>query len=118
MPYENLFGEDSLALEKLRLIGMLERGDLSDEVRAAIVEWTKQMEVRSEISSKEKIRFNVDRAALCEASKDIGWMFESLYDAIYQIEQEMNSGNEGGDWEELYRKVKELVEEMEAKYPA
>lgn len=118
MSFEGIFGEDGLNLEKLRIIGLLERGDLSPETMDALRAWTEQMEIRSLISEKERIRFNVDRASLYEASGDIEGMFETLAEAMYQIKSEKDSGNEEGNWEELFDKVKNLIIEMEIKYPA
>ncbi len=118
MSFENIFGPDGLSLEKIRIIGLLEKNDKSLETMNAIQSWTEQMEARSLISSKEMIRFNVDRAELYEASGDIDGMFECLDQAMYQTEQEMNAGVEDGNWDDLYQKIKVLISEMEEKYPA
>lgn len=117
MSFENIFGPDSLSIEKNRILGLLEREGQSDEAMSAVLAWTEQMEARSLISSKEMVRFNVDRAALYEAIGDIEGMFETLAEAFYQIKSEKDSGNEPGDWQELYDKVEALLKEMDAKYP-
>jgi len=117
MSFENIFGPDGLSIEKNRIIGLLERDGKSDEAMSAVIAWTEQMEVRSLVSSKETIRFNVDRAALYEALGDIEGMFESLAEAFYQVKSEKDSGNETGDWQGLFDKIELLIREMDEKYP-
>lgn len=126
MSFENPFGEDSLSLEKIRLIGLLERGEVGliedgltkEDIRNAIIAWTEEMEKRSLISSREMVRFNVDRAALAEANRDINDAFECLDQALYQVMQEKDSSPEGGDWSTLEETIRGLIADMEAKYPA
>lgn len=117
MSLEKIFGEDSLSLEKIRLIGLIERGDDTPETQEALKAWTIEMENRSCISSREMIRFNVDRAAMCEAWGDIDGALECLYQARYQTNQEKDSGHVAGDWEELLEIISRLIYEMEDKYP-
>lgn len=128
MSFENPFGEDSLGLEKIRLIGLLERGEAGylesgltkEDVQNAIVAWTEEMEKRSLISSREMVRFNVDRAAICEAGGDIEGVFEYLEEALFQVKQEKleEDTHNGGGWEELQTFIEGLIDEMVLKYPA
>ena len=76
------------------------------------------MEARSLISSKEMIRFNVDRAELYEAYGDIDEMFMCLDQALNQVVSEKDMGVEGGNWDELESIIKSRIKEMEDKYPA
>lgn len=114
---EDYFGIDDLSIEKNRIIGLIERGE-TEGVYDTIIKWTKDMEVKALISSKEMIRFNLERASLYEAVGQINDMFECLDEARYQTFQEMNSGNESGDWEGLLRDIENHIKEMEVKYPA
>lgn len=118
MSYENMFGLDDLGIEKMRLVGLLEREGMTDETQDFIMKWTKDMETKASISSKEMIRFNVDRSELYEALGEINDMFECLDEALFQVSQEKDSGNEGGNWDELEQKIKARISEMEEKYPA
>jgi hypothetical protein len=125
MSFENPFGEDSLSIEKQRLIGLLERGEAGriqdgltkEDIQAAIISWTEEMEKRSLISSKEMVRFNVDRAAVCEAGGDIEGTFQYLDEALYQIRQEKLEAHNGDGWDELEKFIEDLIAELEAKYP-
>lgn len=117
MSFENIFGQDGLSLEKQRILGLLEREGFTEETRDAVIKWTEQMETRSLISSKEMIRFNVDRAELYEALGDIEEMFFCLESARYQVDREKDQAVEGGDWSELARIIDEKIDEMNYKYP-
>ncbi len=117
MSYEDIFGgPDSLRMEKIRLLGLLEREGLTPETQEAVIKWTKEMEVRSEISSKEMIRFNMDTAELYEVIGDIDEMFQCLYAAGFQVQQEKDAGVESGNWEELQQTIESRISELEAKY--
>ena len=118
MSFEKMFGEDGMSIEKARLIGLLEREPASEETKEAIMKWSEQMEARSIISSKEMIRFNVDRAELYEAMGDIDEMFQCLDHAMYQVNQEKDAGVEDGNWDELFTLIKSRIAAMEEKYPA
>ena len=118
MSYEKMFGEDGLSLEKLSLIGRLEKEGITEDVRKAVIHWTEQMEVRSLISAIEMIRFNVDRSELYEAMGDIDEMFWCLDQALVQVQSERDKSVEGGNWDELEEKIKKRVSEMEEKYPS
>ncbi len=118
MSLENIFGPDSLSIEKARILGLLERDGITEETGVAVIKWTEQMEVRSLISSKEMIRFNVDRAELYEAIGAIDEMFECLSEAHYQVIQEKDGGNETGNWDEFLEKIQSYIAKMEEKYPA
>lgn len=118
MSFENIFGPDSLSIEKARILGLLERDGITEETRVAVIKWTEQMEVRSRISLKEMIRFNVDRAELYEAIGAIDEMFECLGEAHYQVIQEKDEGNETGNWDEFLEKIQSYIAKMEEKYPA
>lgn len=121
MSYENFlqhFEEDSLRLEKQKILGLLEREGWNEQVKELVTQWTVEMETRSVISSREMIRFNFERAELYETMGEINDMFECLDQARYQIEQEMTEEVTPGDWNELHQTILVHIEEMEKKYPA
>jgi hypothetical protein len=40
MSFENIFGPDSLSIEKARILGLLERDGITEETRVAVIKWT------------------------------------------------------------------------------